>query len=36
MDQKIINLYDGLTHGLISRREFIDRTAEIVGLPPPR
>lgn len=31
MDQKIINLYDGLTHGLISRREFIDRAAEIVG-----
>jgi carboxymethylenebutenolidase len=31
MDQKIINLYDGLTHGLISRREFIDRATEIVG-----
>jgi carboxymethylenebutenolidase len=31
MDQKIINLYDGLTHGLIGRREFIDRAAEIVG-----
>jgi carboxymethylenebutenolidase len=31
MDQKIINLFDGLTHGIISRREFIDRAAEIVG-----
>jgi carboxymethylenebutenolidase len=31
MDQKIIDLYDGLTHGYISRREFIDRAAEIVG-----
>lgn len=31
MDQKIINLFDGLTHGLISRREFLDRAADIVG-----
>jgi carboxymethylenebutenolidase len=31
MDQRIINLFDGLTHGLISRREFLDRAAEIVG-----
>lgn len=31
MDQKIIDLYDGLTHGDMTRREFIDRAAEIVG-----
>jgi carboxymethylenebutenolidase len=31
MDQKIIDLYDGLTHGLCSRREFIDEAAKIVG-----
>jgi carboxymethylenebutenolidase len=31
MDQRIINLFDGLTHGLINRREFLDRAAEIVG-----
>ena len=31
MDQRIIDLYDGLTHGLCSRREFIDRAAEIAG-----
>jgi carboxymethylenebutenolidase len=31
MDQRIIDLYDGLTHGYMSRREFIDRAAEIVG-----
>jgi carboxymethylenebutenolidase len=31
MDQKIIDLYDGLTHGYMSRREFIDQAAEIVG-----
>lgn len=31
MDQRIIDLYDGLTHGLCTRRQFIDRAAEIVG-----
>jgi carboxymethylenebutenolidase len=31
MDQRIINLFDGLTHGLMSRREFLDRAADIVG-----
>lgn len=31
MDQRIIDLYDGLTHGYMSRREFIDRASEIVG-----
>jgi carboxymethylenebutenolidase len=31
MDQRIIDLYDGLTHGLTSRREFIDEAAKIVG-----
>jgi carboxymethylenebutenolidase len=31
MDQRIIDLYDGLTHGDMSRREFIDRAAQIVG-----
>jgi carboxymethylenebutenolidase len=31
VDQRIIDLYDGLTHGLCSRREFIDRASEIVG-----
>jgi len=31
MDQRIIDLYDGLTHGDIDRREFIDRAAKIVG-----
>ena len=31
MDQRIINLYDSFTHGFISRRDFLDRTAEIVG-----
>jgi carboxymethylenebutenolidase len=31
MDQRIIDLYDGLTHGLTSRREFIDRAALITG-----
>ena len=30
MDQNT-NLFDGLTHGLISRREFLDRAADIVG-----
>jgi Dienelactone hydrolase and related enzymes len=31
MDQKIINLYDKYTHGLISRRDFLDRLALITG-----
>jgi carboxymethylenebutenolidase len=31
MDQEIIDLYDGLTHGDMSRRQFIDRAAEMVG-----
>src|SRR5262245_21350186 len=31
MDQRIIDLYDGLTHGYMSRREFIDEAAKIVG-----
>jgi carboxymethylenebutenolidase len=31
MDQRIINLYDSFTHGHISRRDFIDRAAAIVG-----
>ena len=31
MDQRIIDLYDGFTHGHINRRDFIDRCASIVG-----
>src|SRR2546427_4774310 len=31
MDQKIINLYDRFTHGGLSRREFLDRLAELAG-----
>jgi carboxymethylenebutenolidase len=31
MDQRIINLYDRFTHSDISRREFLDRLAELVG-----
>jgi len=31
MDQKIINLYDRFIHGGLSRREFLDRLAEIAG-----
>src|SRR4029079_15828065 len=31
MDQRIIDLYDGLTHGDMSRRDFIDQGARIVG-----
>jgi carboxymethylenebutenolidase len=31
MDQRIIKLYDGFTHGDINRREFLDRLAELVG-----
>ena len=31
MDQRIIDLYDRFTHGVIERREFIDRLAKIAG-----
>ncbi len=31
MDQGIINLYDRFTHGGMSRREFLDRLAELAG-----
>ncbi len=31
MDQKIINLYDRFTHGLINRRDFLDRLAALAG-----
>ncbi|HEY0569018.1 MAG TPA: dienelactone hydrolase family protein [Xanthobacteraceae bacterium] len=31
MDQRIINLYDCFTHGGFSRREFLDRLAELAG-----
>jgi carboxymethylenebutenolidase len=31
MDQQIINLYDRFTHGGMSRREFLDRLAELAG-----
>lgn len=31
MDQRIINLYDRFTHGGMSRREFLDRLAEVAG-----
>jgi carboxymethylenebutenolidase len=31
MDQKIIDLYDGYIHGMMSRRDFIDRAATLVG-----
>jgi carboxymethylenebutenolidase len=31
MDQRIINLYDRFTHGGMSRREFLDRLAELAG-----
>ncbi len=31
MDQRIIDLYDSFTHGSISRRDFLDRAAQIVG-----
>ena len=31
MDQRIIDLYDSLTHGGINRRTFLDRLAEIAG-----
>ena len=31
LDQRVIDLYDNFTHGGISRREFLDRLAEIAG-----
>ena len=31
MDQRIVDLYDSFTHGGISRRQFLDRLAEIAG-----
>lgn len=31
MDQRIINLYDRFTHGGMSRRDFLDRLAELAG-----
>ncbi len=31
VDQKVINLYDQFTHGVINRREFLDRLAELAG-----
>jgi carboxymethylenebutenolidase len=31
MDQRVINLYDRFTHGGISRREFLDRLADLTG-----
>src|SRR5712691_696893 len=31
MDQRIINLYDRFTHGALSRRDFLDRLAELAG-----
>lgn len=31
MDQKIINLFDGFTHGGISRREFMDKLTTLAG-----
>lgn len=31
MDQRIIDLYDGFTHGRISRRDFFDRLTAIAG-----
>ena len=31
MDQRIIDLYDRFTHGVIDRREFLDRLTKIAG-----
>ena len=31
MDQRIIDLYDSFTHGGMTRRDFLDRLAEIAG-----
>jgi carboxymethylenebutenolidase len=31
MDQRVTELYDSFTHGVIDRREFLDRLAELAG-----
>ena len=31
MDQRIIDLYDSFTHGVIHRRDFMDRLTTIAG-----
>ena len=31
MDQKIIDLYDRYTHGLLGRRDFLSRLAGLAG-----
>ena len=31
MDQRIVDLYDSFTHGVIDRRDFLDRLTEIAG-----
>lgn len=31
MDQRIINLYDGFTHGEVTRRDFLDALKELAG-----
>lgn len=31
MDQRIIDLYDGFTHGRITRRHFLDRLTDLAG-----
>ena len=31
MDQRVVDLYDSFTHGGISRRQFLDRLADIAG-----
>jgi carboxymethylenebutenolidase len=31
MDQRVIDLYDRFTHGVIDRRAFLDRLAEVAG-----
>jgi carboxymethylenebutenolidase len=31
MDQRVIELYDRFTHGLLSRRDFLDRLAKLLG-----
>ena len=31
MDQRVIELYDNFTHGVINRRDFMDRLTTIAG-----
>jgi len=31
MNQRIIDLYDGFTHGRITRRHFLDRLTDLAG-----